>query len=205
MKTWIIAAVGCAVGVVGCFGQVSQGSGVSGGPTPDPSGTTTPEPPGTNWPNTPAPPPPQSNAADGGDAAIAICVSDSGLICDLPDGTACADNGDCSSGLCYGDGAATGHCSEACTAQSEATVCNFGAHKCGSAGICLVGCTGAVCNLPDGQACKGDQECASDICFANGNANGGACSEKCTAANEATVCNFGQHKCSDANNGLCLP
>ncbi len=140
MKTWIVAAVGCAVGVVGCFGQVSQGSGGSGGPTPDPSGTTTsPSPqPGVNWPNTPpSPPEPQLNAADAGDAAIAICVSDSGFVCNLPDGTACFGNGDCSSGLCYGDEATSGHCSEECTPGNEAIVCNFGAHKCGSAGFCL--------------------------------------------------------------------
>ncbi len=125
-------------------------------------------------------------------------------MCNLADGAVCLGNQECASGVCYGDAATSGHCSEECTPANEATVCNFGAHKCGSAGFCLSTCTGAVCNLPDGQACKGNQECASDICFANGNASGGSCSENCTAANAATVCNFGQHKCSDANNGLCL-
>jgi len=82
-------------------------------------------------------------------------------------------------------------------------VCTFGEKKCGSAGFCLIGCTGAACNLPNGASCNGDDECASDICFANGSASGGTCTQSCNATNEATLCTFGQHKC-DPDNGYCI-
>lgn len=203
----IVALMGFGLGVVGCFGQVADGGGSKGNtPTPAPasSSDTVLGPDQGPAPSPPTPVPPQATTVDAGDGGtITPCVSDSGTTCNRPDGAECAGNQECASGVCYGDTINGGHCSELCTAANAATVCNFGRHQCGESGMCLIACTGGTC-LADGQACNGDLDCASDICFANGSASGGACSEYCNAANEAKVCTFGQHKCSDPNNGICL-
>jgi hypothetical protein len=203
MRTWMIAAVGCGLCVVGCFGQVADG-GASGNPSPATTNTAT-----TSPPSPPQSPPSVSPPESGPDPApvdsgvVMNCVSDAGTTCNLPDGTACTGDQDCASGVCYGDSVSGGHCSEFCTATNAASVCTFGAKKCGTSGMCVVTCTGGTCSLADGQACNGDDECASNICFANGSAFGGTCTESCTAANEKTVCTFGQHKC-DPDMGYCL-
>jgi hypothetical protein len=130
-----------------------------------------------------------------------LCILGKSVAC-LPEGAACAEDGECKSGACHG-----GLCRAACTVGSGTTAgagCQAG-QSClrktatVDAGVCMAGGGKAM-----GEACAADTDCESLYCTADATKNNEKrCMQPCATGN-ASACGPGR-ACSpkDAKIGAC--